>query len=62
MAHNNMYNLYSSTCTTCASGYATGKRYSTVRQCFLNRELKSDVLATVFTTLLSESELSRHAA
>ena len=35
-------------------GYATGKIYSTVRQCFLNLELKSDVLATVFTTLLSE--------
>ena len=35
-------------------GYATDKIYSTVRQCFLNLELKSDVLATVFTTLLSE--------
>ena len=26
----------------------------TVRQCFLNLELKSDALATVFTILLSE--------
>ena len=35
-------------------GYATGKIYSKVRQCFLNLELKSYVLATVCTTLLSD--------
>ena len=53
MAHN-MYIQYLVHVQHVHRGYAIGKIYSTVRQCFLNWELVSDVLATVFTTLLRE--------
>ena len=54
MAHN-MYAFYTVVHVQYVHrDYATGKIYSTVRQCFLNWELKNDVLAIVFTALLSE--------